>query len=211
MLKERAYTEFKERLFRGEFRPGQFLSQRELAEAIGLPIAPVRDALKKLQAEALVRVIPQRGIQITDVNAKLLRDAFELRGMLEVHAIRRFAGRGDVARLVELERQTLSIGARAAKGFTDELGREFIRVDLALHETLIEALDNALIAEVYRVNADRVRLAQLTNRLNADRLVAGTREHLEIIAALKRRDSEAAAAALERHLAAALLKLMGGA
>jgi DNA-binding GntR family transcriptional regulator len=210
VLRERAYAAFKRRLFEGEFRPGQFLSQRELAEAIRMPIAPVRDALKRLQVEALVRVIPQRGVQIADVNARLLREAFELRTLLEIHAIRRWARHADPARLDALEATMRSIGERAAQGFSAELGREFIRADFAFHEALFEGIDNELVAEVYRVNSDRIRLAQLTNRLNAERLRAAVGEHLEILAALRAGDGDAAAAALERHLAAVLRKIMGG-
>jgi DNA-binding GntR family transcriptional regulator len=102
-----------------------------------------------------------------------------------------------------------AIHARALESFTDDLAREFIRIDFKLHETLIATLDNGIIADVYRVNADRVLLIRLTNRLSRERVLAATTEHFEIIAALKRRDADAAAAAMERHLAGSLQGMLG--
>ena len=71
MLREKAYARFQLRLFDGDLKPGQFVSQRELCAVVDMKIGPVRDALKQLQAEALVKVIPQRGIQIADVKQAL--------------------------------------------------------------------------------------------------------------------------------------------
>lgn len=209
MLREKAYARFKQRLFAGSLKPGQFVSQRELAETMGMPIAPVRDALKRLQAEALVRVIPQRGIQIADINAKLIRDAFELRSTLEIHAVRRFVERGDLDALTALDAQMRSIAERAKSRLTDSLASEFVRLDFRMHEMLIAALDNELIAETYRVNADRILLMRLVNRLTRERLLAATAEHMTILDALRKRDGEAAAAAMARHLSAAFQKMMG--
>lgn len=209
MLKEQAYERFKKRLFAGDLKPGQFVSQRELCKVIGLPIGPVRDALKKLQAESLVRVIPQRGIHIADVNLKLVRDAFGLRALVEAYAVRRYAESGDVAHLAAMEPQMRSVLARAQKSFTDDLAREFIRIDFDLHEALISGLDNEIISEVYRVNADRILLIRLTNRLSRERVITATNEHLAIIEALKRRDAGGAVVAMERHLATSLQGMMG--
>lgn len=209
MLKEQAYRLFKKRLFAGDLKPGQFVSQRELCKIIGLPIGPVRDALKKLQAESLVRVIPQRGIHIADVNVKLVRDAFGMRSLIEAYAVRRFAAAGDVARLVAMEPQMRAVLTRAAKNFDEDLAREFIRIDFKLHDALISTLDNEIISEVYRINADRILLIRLTNRVSRERVITATKEHLKIIDALKRHDADAAAAAMEQHLASSLQGMLG--
>ena len=118
MLRDKAYARFKQRLFDGDLKPGQFVSQRELCAVVDMKVGPVRDALKRLQAEALVKVIPQRGIQIADVNVKLLRDAFELRTTLELHAVRRYAQSGDLAALDAVEDRMRSIDVRARRRFT---------------------------------------------------------------------------------------------
>jgi len=209
MLRDKAYARFKQRLFDGDLKPGQFVSQRELCAVVDMKIGPVRDALKQLQAEALVKVIPQRGIQIADVNVKLLRDAFELRATLELHAVRHYAKHGDIAALDQIEDLMRAIAAQARRRFTAELGRDFIRADLTMHQALIAALGNDLIAETYRVNADRILLLQLTNQIDAVRLLSAIDEHREVIAALRRRDGDAAVAALAAHLKAAQRKMMG--
>jgi DNA-binding GntR family transcriptional regulator len=204
-----AYARFKQRLFDGDLKPGQFVSQRELCAVVDMTIGPVRDALKQLQAEALVKVIPQRGIQIADVNVKLLRDAFELRATLELHAVRHYAERGDIAALDRVEERMRAIATQARRRFSADLGRDFIRADLAMHQALIAALGNDLISETYRVNADRILLMQLTNRIDTVRLLSAIDEHGQVIAALRRRDGDAAVAAMAAHLKAAQRKMMG--
>jgi DNA-binding GntR family transcriptional regulator len=123
--------------------------------------------------------------------------------------VRRYAEAGDIPSLDAVEAKMDAIAARARRRFTAELGREFIRADLAMHQALIAGLDNDLIAETYRVNADRILLMQLTNRIDSGRLLSAIDEHMKVIAALRRRDADAAAAALAAHLRAAQRKMMG--
>src|SRR6187397_1634880 len=95
LMREVAYERFKAQLFKRNLVPGQFVSQGELCELLDVPLGPTREALKRLEAENLVRLIPQRGIQITDIGVKLIREAFEFRIVLEVAAIRRFVKTAD--------------------------------------------------------------------------------------------------------------------
>ena len=102
-----------------------------------------------------------------------------------------------------------AIATQARRRFSADLGRDFIRADLAMHQALIAALGNDLISETYRVNADRILLMQLTNRIDTVRLLSAIDEHGQVIAALRRRDGDAAVAAMAAHLKAAQRKMMG--
>ena len=66
MLRADVYDQLKDRLFAGELRSGQFVSQRELTALLGATLNPVREALRKLEAEGLINVYAQRGIQIVE-------------------------------------------------------------------------------------------------------------------------------------------------
>ena len=92
LMREVAYERFKAQLFKRNLAPGQFVSQGELCELLDVPLGPTREALKRLEAENLVRLIPQRGIQITDIGVTLIHEAFQFRTVLELAAVRRFVG-----------------------------------------------------------------------------------------------------------------------
>jgi DNA-binding GntR family transcriptional regulator len=209
MLKQQAYARFKERLFAGELRPGQFVSQRELSEVIGLPIAPVRDALRRLAAESLVHIIPQRGVRIAEVDVTLIRDAIELRSVLECHAAQAFVEQGDFAALAEIEGRMQAGLERARDAFDEALADEALALDDRFHALLIEATGNAIMRAAWQMNHDRIRLIRQNNRFSRDRLIAATEEHLAIVAALRRRDPLAAASAVRGHLQVVFRRAVG--
>ena len=106
LMREVAYERFKAELFRRNLVPGQFVSQGELCALLDVPLGPTREALKRLEAESLVRLIPQRGIQIADIGVTLIHEAFEFRTILELAAVRRFAREAEDATLARLETDT---------------------------------------------------------------------------------------------------------
>lgn len=201
MLRVEAYERFKSRLFSGELRPGQFVTQRELAELVGVPLGPAREAIQRLEFESLVKVYPQRGIQITDLSTRLIREAYQLRAILETGAVRHFAEGGARTVVESLFAQTRSVRERAGEAITDTLRREAVEVDWAMHDAVVDSLGNALFSEAYRVNAARIRLIRASNLFSDERLLGVMDEHLAILSAC--RDGKAARAAklLEAHLA----------
>src|SRR6187549_51425 len=114
LMREVAYERFKAELFKRNLAPGQFVSQVELCLLLDVPLGPTREALKRLEAESLVRLIPQRGIQIADIGVTLIHEAFEFRTVLEIAAIRRFIETADDAVLDELERTTSAVQQKMA-------------------------------------------------------------------------------------------------
>jgi DNA-binding GntR family transcriptional regulator len=209
MLRERAYDEFKRRLFLGHLRPGQFVSQREIADLVGLPLAPVRDAVKRLEAEGLLRIIPQRGISVAEVNVRLVREAFELRAALETFAARRFPGRRDGATIAAIGQELKDLVAVADRSLSDTVADAVVLADWRLHEEIVAALDNEIYRDAHRHNFDRIRLIRMNRRYTLDRLRQGVAEHLAIIAALLAGDGEAAASAVQHHLDVAMRRSIG--
>src|SRR6185369_7327107 len=114
LMREVAYERFKVQLFKRNLVPGQFVSQGELCALLDTPLGPTREALKRLEAESLVRLIPQSGIQIADIGVTLIHEAFEFRTILEVAAIRRFVKTADDATIAGLELATKEIQQKMA-------------------------------------------------------------------------------------------------
>ena len=88
--RDEAYDKFREAIFRRIFKPGQFLTQAEIVKKLGMSLGPLRDAIKRLEWEELVLVAPQRGLRIVLPNIKDIKEAFQLRIILEREAVRNF-------------------------------------------------------------------------------------------------------------------------
>jgi DNA-binding GntR family transcriptional regulator len=209
MLRRQAYDRFKERLFARDLKPGQFVSQRELSDLIDIPIGPLREALKTLEAEALVRLIPQRGVQIAEVNVRLLNEAFGLRRILELTAARHFADAAPMPLIQKLETQTSRILKRITSRADGDVLDEALRIDWAMHDIIIDQMGNSIVSEVHRLNFDKIRLARLHRRFTPERVRPAIEEHLVVISAFRARDPDAAAAALDRHLTVAHQRAVG--
>ncbi len=209
MQRTEAYDRFKDQLFRRDFVPGQFLSQRELTLALHMPMASVREAVRMLEQEKLIKVIPQRGIQVADVDVDLIRNAFGLRVIIEGAAALHFIKHGSPRVLELIERETLRMLDASAGDVTDAVLDEAFRVDEMLHFSLVESLGNPLVAGVHRLNQDKIRLIRLKGRYTPERLGPAMEEHLAIIRELRSGNPVETLAQLERHLATARARALG--
>ncbi|MBL8671916.1 MAG: GntR family transcriptional regulator [Alphaproteobacteria bacterium] len=209
-LRDQAYESFRQRLLSLDLRPGQFVSQRELVAITGMPLGAIRELVPRLEADGLIVTVPQRGMQIANVDVKLVRNAFQLRAILEREAIAQFAARAADAEVERLVAAHGAIAAEAKRGLSEALLERAQAVDWDFHDTLIDALGNDLVSGVYRVNSIKIRLIRLERvLLSPESLLPALDEHAEILAAIRRRDASGAVAALDRHLTSARNRAMG--
>jgi DNA-binding GntR family transcriptional regulator len=197
-----AYEGFREQIMSAQIRPGQFVSQRELTERLGLPLGAVREMIPRLEAARLIITVPKRGLQVASVDLKLVRNAFQVRIMIECEAVRHFTRTATDQELDALEAAHRDILQRAETAHDREaLDADARAVDWGMHDRMVDAMGNEILSEIYRVNSLHVRLI----RIDADRVVRlrvlpAMQEHLVIIAALKKRDEAAAVAAMTAHI-----------
>ncbi len=210
-LRARAYESFQQQILEANIRPGQFISQRELMQLLDMPLGAVRELIPRLEAEGLLRTVPQRGLQIAQVDLKLVNNAFGLRLILEREAAVHFAAVATDAEIAAIEEAHLNIVRRARKGpIDDDLLTDATTVDWGLHDLMIDRLGNELVSDVYRINSLRVRLIKLEgSTLSGDVLLPAFDEHLWFIDALKRRDREAVAQRLAHHIESAHRRVLG--
>lgn len=210
-LRAQAYESFTQQLVDANIKPGQFISQRELMQLLDMPLGAVRELIPRLEAEGLLKTVPQRGLQVAHVDLKLINNAFHLRRVLESEAASRFVTSVSDADLVAIEQAHLNIVKRARKGRIDDaLLKDATTVDWGLHDLMVDTLGNELISEAYRINSLRVRLIRLEgSTLSADVLVPAMEEHLWFIEALKRRDAADVIARLNHHIDSAHRRVLG--
>lgn len=210
-LRARAYENFRQQILQANVRPGQFVSQRELMQLLNMPLGAVRELIPRLEAEGLLRTVPQRGLQIAHVDLRLIHNAFQLRSLLEREAALHFARVVSDDELQAIEQAHLSIIERAQQGgITDDLLTDATSVDWGLHDLMIDTLGNELISQAYRINSLRVRLIHLErSTLSAEILLPAMQEHMALIAALKTREPSAVAEALGHHIHSAHERVLG--
>ena len=187
-----------------ELPPGTAIDKVALCARLGVSRFPVSEALGRLAAEGLVEVLPQRGTRVARIDLADCRQAMFIRRALEGEAVRAVAPRADAGLLAALDRnlrdQEGALGA--------DYGSRFHQLDLEMHELLLGFLGYERVrhaVEAARASLDRARLFMCTPA----RQVSTFAEHRAIVAALKRRDSDAAVAAMESHLDAVMTELVG--
>ena len=198
----RAYQGFTQQILSGGIRSGQFISQRELMALLDMPLGAVREMIPRLEAGGLIKTVPQRGLQIAHVDLKLIRNAFQVRAMIEREAILHFVHNASASELDAIEAAHREILRRAPAADTDPRRLDDAQaLDWGLHDRMVDALGNDIVSEMYRVNSLRVRLIKLEQSvITPARLIPAMQEHLQFISALQARDVARASTLLEAHL-----------
>jgi DNA-binding GntR family transcriptional regulator len=201
----RAYQGFTQQIVSGGIHSGQFISQRELMALLDMPLGAVREMIPRLEAGGLIRTVPQRGLQIAHVDLKLIRNAFQVRAMIEREAILHFVHSASSAELDAIEAAHRDILRRAGAAQPDPgLIDEAQTLDWGLHDRMVDALGNDIVSEMYRVNSLRVRLIKLEHSvITPARLIPAMQEHLLFITALRARDPARATEFLHAHIQSA--------
>lgn len=210
-LREQAYEAFTEHLLARRLLPGQFVTQRDLAALTNFPLGAIREMIPRLEAEGLVKAFAQRGLQVMGINPRLVRDAFQLREVVESAAIVAFVRTASGAQIAEVRAELDEVMEAADAGPADTaLLTRAQAVDWGFHDRIVEHMDNALLNDIHRVNAIRIRMMMHESvRLSAEVLPPSLGEHARILAAVAARDEAGALAALLAHLASARRRALG--
>ncbi len=204
--REKAYGYLKETVLTDPAMQGEFLSEQEIADRIGVSRTPIREALLLLAAEDLVELVPKRGARVAPLSGREISELMELRGIVERFAAEQVltSGRAPVRELAELlDRQVGLSGPDQAK--------EFIAVDHLFHSTLVSAVGNALLDRHYEgLRSRQVRAGVVALYNQQGRQEAVLHEHQAILDALTAGDAAAACLAIDNHLGSTLKVLLTG-
>jgi DNA-binding GntR family transcriptional regulator len=209
-LSEMAYQAILEGLFTRKVPAGAYLSQNDLVKLLGLPVQPLRDALRILETEGVLTIHPRAGIEFLKPDLELARSTYQFRTMIERTAARTYAEGGDplaIARL--LKDHEILIKQIAGKGLEPENLPQLEGLESRLHGEMVASLRNPLIETAARRLKNYLILIKLDRRITAPLALRTLREHVEILEACVRRDADQAEAALVRHFQSALQRIFG--
>ncbi|MCS6892237.1 MAG: GntR family transcriptional regulator [Rhodovarius sp.] len=180
--------------------------ERELCERMGISRTSVREVLRQLEAEELIRVEPRRGPVVAAITAEAAADIYEFRSILEPAAVRLFVQRRSPAELRELGRHLDAFRNAVAEGRLDAMVESMAE----FHALIFRGSRNReLLAIGQRLQARISALRRSTLSLPG-RALRALQEMQAILDAITAGDAEAAAAAVERHIASAREAALGG-
>lgn len=194
-LADRAYDRFRDALRRGTLSPGQRVLETEIAEAFGMSRTPVREAIRRLQAEGLVAQLPGRGLCVAQYDHAEVDELYVMREALEGTAARLAAanaGRPDIGLLQRMVEEEAGLPAEALA----EHNRRF-------HRALHQAAHNRYLLRSLSALSDALLLLGPTTLDRPGRAAKARKEHAKIVAAIAARDEAGAEAAARAHIAAA--------
>ena len=195
-LHDQAAEKLRGLIFAGELAPGMFLDEAALCEQMAVSRTPLREALKVLAAEGLVRHEPRRGSFVSQVTEQDLDDIFPVIALLEGRCALEATHNATDADIAALETLHTSLQQHAAaKRITD-----YYAVNYAIHEAIITLANNRWLAQVIADLRKILKLARLQQLHAPGRLEQSLSEHLAVFAAIKARNGEATDAAMRTHL-----------
>ena len=195
-LRDVVFNTLREAILRGELKPGERLMEIQLANKLGVSRTPIREAIRKLELEGLVLMIPRKGAEVAQITEKSLRDVLEVRRALENLAVQ--------LACLRMSPQTLADLKAAARAFEEILGGEDVtavaEADVAFHDVIYMATDNQRLISLLnnlREQMYRYRVEYLKKKECHKQLLW---EHQEIICAIEAGEIDVATKITEQHI-----------
>jgi DNA-binding GntR family transcriptional regulator len=196
-LREHVLDTLRAAIVNGELKPGQTLIEADLAAALGVSRAPLREAINILGSEGLVEIMPYRGTTVKKLTRKDIEELFAVRSMMEVFAIHHIILANSPAEVINALREICVAMEQAAD---DSDLNAINQQDRHFHDTLVASSGNDLLLMLWGTVSMRVRqVMSLRNRKKGD-LHAIARNHHGIVDLIASKDVEAAVKEIKHHI-----------
>ncbi len=195
-LRDIVFEALREAVIAGQLRPGERLMEVQLAEELGVSRTPVREAIRKLELEGFVIMVPRKGAYVSDMSIKDVTDVFEIRRALEGLAAELAAERMTDEELEELERILVCTAETTAR--LDVLST--VDMDTGFHQVIYEASRNEKLSSMLYHLREQIQRFRTQSLSRPGRLKRALVDHRGIVDALRQRDTELARKLAEQHI-----------
>ena len=193
-----AYETIRAMVLSGELAPGEQLSEEALAERCGVSRTPVRDALRRLEAELLVRKNDSQRSFVADWSLGDVADAFELRAMMEGYAARRAAERMDPSTLSSLKAENSALRAAVSGGQVNVA--KFLEHNKTFHEIILRAANSRRLTNLLSALIEQPVVWRTAQHYGPEAFRRSYSEHEDLLAAFARNDGPWAEAIMAGHI-----------
>ena len=191
-----AYARLIAEIRAGALKPGDRLTETELAARFGISRTPVREAVRQLESDGLVTHVPRVGTTVRTLDYAEITELYEMRAVLEGTAARFAARAASEVELSELQAINDEMPAAADTPLMSEANRQF-------HGVLLNAARNRFLVKAVQAVQTTLLILGPSTMEEGDRAAEAVAEHDRILAALRARDGDVAEAAMRAHIDAA--------
>lgn len=195
-LRDVVFNTLRQAILRGELKPGERLMEIQLANKLGVSRTPIREAIRKLELEGLVLMIPRKGAEVAEITEKSLRDVLEVRRALEELAVQIACDKITSDQIEELRTSAKEFEAVLKDGDITKIAE----ADVKFHDVIYLATDNQKLIQLLsnlREQMYRYRVEYLKRTDFHPKLIA---EHEEIIDTIEKKQKDAATKVVCQHI-----------
>ena len=195
-LRDVVFNTLRQAILTGELKPGERLMEIHLADKLGVSRTPIREAIRKLELEGLVTMIPRRGAEVAQITGKSLQDVLEVRSSLDALCAELACER--------ISDEEIAALGEACKAFEEATltkdTRKIAAADVALHDIIVQATGNKRLVQLVNNLAEqmyRYRFEYIKDASQHERIIE---EHRIIYESIVKKDKEAAAEMAKTHI-----------
>lgn len=198
-LRGRVFQKIREDILTGVYKDGEELREITLGEKLGVSRTPVREALRQLELEGLVAIVPNKGAYVTAITQKDVRDIYKIRSLLE-GLCARWAARNITEQQIEELEETVFLSEFHLHRDGEGRARQVSELDGKFHQVLYEASDSRILEHVLKDFHKYVKMARQLSVGSSDRAEQSIAEHKEILEAVKCKDEDLAEKLADKHI-----------
>lgn len=207
-LREVVFESVRGAIISGALKPGERLMEVQLAEKLGVSRTPIREAIRKLELEGLVIMIPRKGAYVADLSIKDITEVLEIRAALEGLASGLAA-----LRITEEEIDQIELNAKQFhKAIEDNDFDGIVQADIEFHDNIFKATRNEKLMQINNNLREQVQRFRIMYISKSNKSMDLARDHYEIAEAISKRDIDAAERIARKHIENAekyILKMAG--
>lgn len=202
-LRGRVFNRLREDILSGKYEQEEELREITIASDFGVSRTPVREALRQLELEGLVRIIPNKGAYVTGISGKDIHDIYHIRSYLEGLCARWACEHITKEQLEQLEEIVYLCEFHAKKKHLDQI----VELDNRFHEIIYEACESKMLEHMLRDFHHYVERVRRISLAGENRAETSNKEHMAIFQALKKGDVELAEKLAHEHMLRAIENL----
>ncbi len=195
-LREKILHTIREAIRTGDLKPNEKIVEQDLAEQFGVSRTPVREALRQLESDGYIKVVPRKGVVVAPLSALDVKEYYDIKGLLESYAAQMAAENMSDAALTRLEAINQELAEAAERGdckVYSDLCREFHR--LFLYEG-----GNLRLVEMLSQMEQKFTRLHFSELMLSGRLKAGVEQHKALLTAFRQRDGHQAAQVMKQAI-----------
>jgi len=198
-LRGRVFKQLRENILSGFYKDGMELREITIGEELGVSRTPVREALRQLELEGLVKIVPNKGAYVTSINSKDIRDIYKMRSMLE-GLCAKWATRNITEEQIEELEEIIYLSEFHLKKMNAGKAVHVSELDGKFHLILYQAANSRMLEHVLKDFHKYVQVARTMSVKSEERAKKSIQEHKEILDAIKAKDEEKAEMLANKHI-----------